>query len=353
MSVPIPAADPLQVPWYYFEALLLLVFPVHLLFMNSVLGSTGIALYAYAKKEKLPRRLAHELGKALPILLAFTINFGIAALLFLQVLYGQFFYTSSIVMGAFWLSVILLVMVAYYALYIFDFRFSTLRRKGLWYLALAMLLFLLVPFLFTNDMSLMLRPPFWAPYFSDPSGTTLNLRDPTLIPRYLHMVVGGLAVGALFVAFYGRFLGKRDEELGRYATTLGMRVFAGLTLVQMVDGMIFLMTLPGKVKMSFLGADPLATAILTAAFLLALLVLVYGFLGKLLPSVALAVPLVYLMSFVRAELRDGFLHPFYHPARLEVLGRYSPMIAFFGTLVAAVPVAVWMLRKAAEAGKPS
>lgn len=351
MSLPIPTTGPIQVPWGYFDALLLLVFPIHLLFMNSVLGSTGIALYAYWKKEETPRRLAHELGKALPILMAFTINFGVASLLFLQVLYGQFFYTSSILMGAFWLSVIVLVIVAYYVLYVFDFRFPHLGRTGLWLLALAMLLFLTIPFLFTNNMSLMLRPQFWSAYFNDPGGTTLNLHDPTLIPRYLHMVVGGLAIGALFVAVYGRFLGRKDPEVGRYATAVGMRVFAVLTLVQMVDGMVFLVTTPGDVMNMFLGHNVGATAILMAAFLLALLALVCGFLGKLVPTAVLAVPLVFLMTFVRAYLRTGFLQPFYAPDSLPVTGQYSPMFFFLGALGIGLLVAVWMLRKASTSGK--
>jgi hypothetical protein len=346
MSVPIPSPDAIQVPWGYFEALLMLVFPIHLLFMNSVLGSTGIALYAYWQKGETPRRLAHELGKILPILLAFTINFGIAALLFLQVLYGQFFYTSSIVMGVFWLSVILLVMIAYYALYIFDFRFPHLGGRGLWYLGLALVLFLIVPFLFTNNMSLMLRPEFWSAYFSDPSGTSLNLQDPTLIPRYLHMMVGGLAVGGLFVAVYGRYLERRDPEPGRLAAKLGMQLFAFLTLFQMVDGMVFLVTLPGEVRNQFFGGNIPATAILLGAFLLALLVLVNGFLGKVLSTVILVVPLVFLMTFVRAYLREGFLQPFFHPATLKVMGQYSPLFLFIGALGVGLPVAVWLLRKA-------
>ena len=349
MSVPIPVPDPIQVPWGYFQALLLLVFPIHLLFMNTVLGSTGIALYACLRKEETARRLAHELGKVLPILFAFNINFGIAALLFLQVLYGQFFYTASIVMGVFWLSVILLVIVAYYALYVFDFRFARLGRRGGWYLLLALSLLLAVPFLFTNNMSLMLRPEFWAAYFSAPGGTSLNLGDPTLIPRYLHMVVGGLAVGGLFVAVYGRYLGRREPEVGELATLLGMRLFAFLTLVQMLDGMVFLVTLPAEIRNLFLGGDLFATLFLLTAFLLALLVLVGGFLGRVLPTVFFAVPLVFLMTFVRAYLREGFLQPIFHPSALPVLGQYSPLYLFLGALGAGLLVAVWLLRKAAVA----
>jgi hypothetical protein len=346
MSVPIPAADAIQVPWPYFKALLLVVFPIHLLFMNAVLGSTAIALYAYWKKGETPRRLAHELGKVLPILVAFTVNFGVAALLFLQVLYGQFFYTSSIVMGAFWLSVILLVMIAYYALYIFDFRFPHLGRRGLWWLGLALILFLIVPFLFTNNMSLMLRPAYWSVYFADPSGTSLNLGDATLIPRYLHMVVGGLAIGALFVAVYGRVLGRKDYELGRYAMGLGMRVFAVLTLVQMVVGMVFLVTLPGEEMRMFLGQNHAATAVLLGAFLLALLALAAGFLGRVVAAAVVAVPLVFLMTVVRAYLRSGFLQPYFHPASLKVTGQYSPMICFFIAAGIGILVAVWMIGKA-------
>ncbi len=48
----------------------------------------------------------------LPLVIAFAVNFGVAPLLFLQVLYGHFIYTSSILMGIFWISIIPALIIA-------------------------------------------------------------------------------------------------------------------------------------------------------------------------------------------------------------------------------------------------
>ncbi len=54
----------------------------------------------------------------LPTLMVFVINLGIPPLLFAQVLYGCALYTSSVLIGTYWISVILLLMASYYGLYL-------------------------------------------------------------------------------------------------------------------------------------------------------------------------------------------------------------------------------------------
>ena len=48
----IPAPDPLPVPWGWFQVLLLLTFVLHLLFMNTMLGTGIIALVSHLKNPK-------------------------------------------------------------------------------------------------------------------------------------------------------------------------------------------------------------------------------------------------------------------------------------------------------------
>jgi len=357
MNELIPAPDYLLVPPAYFKFFLMLLFPIHLLFMNAMFGSAAIAFYAHAKKGELQRKLAHELARILPILVALAVNFGVGSLLFLQVLYGQFFYTSSVLMGVFWLSIILLVMTVYYLLYIYDFRFIGFRGglaaetktppgRGVLVIASAVILLFAIPFLFTNNMTLMLRPEVWKGYFADPHGTILNLGDPSLIPRYLHMVIGALAVGSLFVAAFGRYLTKKDPALGEYATRIGLGAFAFFTFLQVVDGMVLLTFLPGKITSMFLGGSPVATGIFLGAFLLAMIVLSAGFRRNFAVAAGAIIPLVYLMAFVRDHVRRGFLDPVFSVENMEVVSRYSSMYAFIAVLVAGAAVLAWLLWKA-------
>ena len=346
MNPLIPTPDVLPAAWGWFQGLLMLTFPLHLLFMNAMLGAAGISLYARFRGDAAHTRLAHDLAKALPLLVAFTINFGVAPLLFLQVLYGHFLYTSSVLMAVTWMSVPLVLIVAYYAIYLYDFKFAALGRAGILPIALALGIFLYIAFIFTNNMTLMLEPEKWAAYFSQRGGTLLNTGSPTLWPRYLHNVIGGMAVGGLFVAAFGRWKGRKDPEAGALAVRLGLKLFTTLTMVEILVGFWFLLSLPVPVLRLFMGGSGLATALLGLGAGLALLVLSAGSKGNVPLCVGLTVPLVYVMAFMRDVVRSGYLRPVFTPASLKVAPQLSPLALFGVTLVGGLLVIAWMLKQA-------
>jgi len=116
----IPSPDTIPVHWIWFKVLLIITFMAHILLMNIMLGSAIIAFFNGLKKsqDSSTISLQKDISEKITFVIAFTINFGVAPLLFLQVLYGNFFYTSSILMAAYWLSIILLLIIAYYSAYI-------------------------------------------------------------------------------------------------------------------------------------------------------------------------------------------------------------------------------------------
>jgi len=348
MSPLIPTPDTLPVSWGWFQFLLLLTLPLHLLCMNALVGSAGIALVSRFRHDEASHRLAHELAKVMPFLVAFTVNFGVAPLLFNQVLYGNFLYVSSILMAVFWLAVIPLLILAYYALYLYDFRFNALGKAGTVFLAVSLVIFFAIAFIFTNNMTLMLDPVKWTAYFKNDSGTLLNLTDPTLIPRYLHFVVGALAVGGLFVALFGKLKAAKDPDLAAVAVRTGMNTFTYLTLVQILLGLWFIVTLPKEVMLLFMGDDMLATGIFLVALLVAVLTLVAGLKKRVYLSVGSASVLVILMSFMRAYVRTGFHKPYFSASALPVVPQYSPMVLFFITLVIGLVCIGWMVKKVVE-----
>ncbi|MEN8687846.1 MAG: hypothetical protein AB1Z50_09805, partial [Desulfuromonadales bacterium] len=143
----IPTPDTIPTHWGYFQFFLLLTFPLHLLFMNALLGSSVIAIYMHLKGSTQSQGLAYELAKVIPLLIALTVNLGVAPFLFLQVLYGHFIYSSSVLMGMYWLMIIPVLLTAYYAAYLYDFKFSTLGRYGVVTLCCAFLGFLYIGFM--------------------------------------------------------------------------------------------------------------------------------------------------------------------------------------------------------------
>lgn len=346
MTSMVPFPDSIPTAWGYFQFFLLLTFPLHLLLMNALLGSSVVALHAQIKGDGQSRRLAYELAKLIPLLVALTVNFGVAPLLFLQVLYGHFVYVSSVLMGIFWILVIPTLIIAYYATYWYDFKFTVLGRSGVMVLGFAVLCFMAIGFLFSNNMTLMVHPESWRAYFNSPEGTLLNIGDASLWPRYLHFLVGGTAVGGVLVALYGRFLARRDQTLGDYAIALGMKLFFILTLVQLAVGVWFLLALPKAQMMIFMGGNSLATTCFVLALIVIVAALTAAYRGRVFLTVALVAGVVYLMAFMRDFLRTGYLKEYFSPASLSVVPEYSPLVFFLGTLVVGLVLVAWMLRAA-------
>ena len=107
---PLPALDPLPLPApaWLLSALLSLTFFLHVLPMNLLLGGSIIALVARLRGRKDGRSaaLAREIAGVLPVLFAATLTLGVAALLFLQVLYGRAFFSAAVLLAVPWFLVV-------------------------------------------------------------------------------------------------------------------------------------------------------------------------------------------------------------------------------------------------------
>jgi len=346
MNALVPLPDSIPVTWGWFQFFLMLTFPLHLFFMNAVLGTTAVAAYSHLRGDDLSRDLAHELAKVIPLLIALAVNFGVAPLLFVQVLYGNFLYTSSILIGMFWIMIVPLLLASYYATYWYDFRFFSLGRKGVLLLLFAWLIFLVIGFVFSNNMTLMLSPDAWTAYLGNSSGTLLNTSDTTLWPRYLHFMVGGSAIGGLFVALYGRYLGRTNSLLGVRAETLGLKLFLILSVAQIIVGVWFLLSLPRAQMLLFMGRDLPASSIFCAALVLIVVALIGAWRRRLYLTAISAAGLVILMVFMRDFVRRGYLGNIFSLKALEVRSDYSPLVFFLVTLVIGLALVIWMLRAA-------
>lgn len=339
----IPVADTLTAPNGWFQFFLMLTFPLHLFAMNAMLGCGLVAFISHLYPGRAHRELSHELAKALPFLVAFTVNLGVAPLLFVNVIYGHLLYSSTVLMGLYWLAVIPLLIIAYYLAYIYDFRFRQLGNLAMFVLLAVLVLLLAIGFIFSNNMTLMITPASWARWFTTPGGSLLNLSDPTLLPRYLHIITGSLAVGGLFSALYAATVLKSDPEVSEAGQRLGMQLFSWLTLLQLGVGSWFLLSLPKQTMMRFMGGGTIATALLAVGILLAVATLVTGFKRLVLPSLWLTLPLVYVMSFMRDVVRGNFLIPYFNPTTVPVQVQWSPLVLFLVSLVLGLAVVVWML----------
>lgn len=311
-------------------------FSVHLLLMNAVFGGTAIVVvHSFYGGSDISRTLS---GK-LPTLLALAINAGVPPLLFLQAVYGQFSYVSSILMAVFWLAVIAVLMAGYYGLYYHNLRYDILDESGRKWLMMAVLgTISYTGFMLSNKMTLMLRPEVWVQYFSDPDGFILNLNDPVLLPRFMHFVISALAVGGLLCAIIGHRNGRQN-----FIST-GMKWFSRSTLVNIAMGTWFLLALPKNVMLIFMGRDTIATALLCAGLLAMLTMLHAGFTRNVTMATLATVFIVPVMATMRHLVRQQYLSPYFTLDTAPVSGQWQPFILFLISMVIGSFIIIYMLK---------
>lgn len=331
----IPLAEPLPIPWAWFDILLIVTFTAHILFMNALVGSAVIGLVRALKGND---DLTHDVGKKLPPLLALTINMGVAPLLFLQVNYGHFDYVSSVLMGGWWLAVTAVLILSYYGFYIYKFSFDAMshnKRTALFFASLVGLFY--VGFMLTNNMTLMLRPEEWVRYFSE--GTDfLNTGDLSMYPRFLHFMVGAVAIGGLFIALLGQ-IRKVDEYV-----EIGMTWFVRATLVNLLVGMWYLISLPSNMILAFMGSNLPATLTIITSLLSAGFMLSAGFRKHPTSAAIWAVTTVFFMSCTRHWVRSFHLEPWFSIDTTPVTYQYGSLYLFLGFLAVGLAAVGYMLK---------
>ncbi len=366
MTPLVPLADPLAqpAPAALVGALLQLTFFLHVLAMNLVLGGSILALHwRFASRDgDAPERatLLRDFAQALPVAIAATVTLGVAPLLFLQVLYGRVFFTSSILMAWFWLAIVPLVILAYYGAYLLAFRGERLGRKGRWVAGAAALAFATVAFLQVSNATRGLRPETFADaYRRDARGLTLNLADPTLWPRYLHVLFGAIAVAGLALALLGVLRVRRDPALAPWAVRRGTTIFGVASGVNVFVGLLFLIALPRPVLARLVGADTHAMGLLVLSILLGVAVAGAALLalGARRPAratwtlTALLLATLAVMLLLREEIRRITLRNAGVEPSAWVVSQWGPFAVFVVCLALAVVVTLWMVRALARGRK--
>ncbi|HSK08575.1 MAG TPA: hypothetical protein VK911_03300 [Vicinamibacterales bacterium] len=357
----LPYVDPLPLPgpaWLLWS-LLMLTFVLHVTAMNLLFGGAIIGAISRSRSRRSAdaARLSGLLAHALPVLVAATVTFGVAALLFLQVLYGRLFFTAAVLLAVPWFSVILILIAAYYGTYYASIRGKAgagASTAAAWAVTLA---FAVIAFIYSNVMSLVLRPQeFLARAQASGTGFHLNLADPTLIPRYLHVLVGALALAGLGIALWGVVVRRRDAAFGAWMTGHGVYWAAGATMVNFLPGFWWLAALPREALLGLLGQNVVATIIFAVAILASL-----GALALLVPAAFAPDPrrlllgaaaslslTVVLMVLVRDAARRMILAPTGFRTTTWVEPQWGPIAIFGVLLVAGLGAVAWMVFKLAQ-----
>jgi len=339
----IPTPDALQVHWFWLHLLLTLTTFLHLVAMNIMLGAGFIAFVAPFWRGDDVMPLNAHIARTLPYSIAFTINLGVAPLLFLQVLYGQFLYTSSVLMAVYWLAIVGILIISYYAAYVYNL-IDNRSGLGRLYIGATLLLLLTVSFLFSNNVSIMQMPEVWSSYFADRTGWLLNFSDPSLIPRYLHFVASAVAIGGLGIALYFEIRKRRGAADGDEWIKLGCNWFMVATIINFGFGFWFLGALPEAAYDPSTLNGKIFFIMIVASVVTIIPSVAYAQAGRIIPATVWALLTIVLMTLARDILRLTYLKPYFTLSGLPYVPQYSPFIVFLLAFIGAGYLVVWMLK---------
>lgn len=317
---PVPRDLELPLPLGEFELkiLLVLLFLVHIFFVNLMLGGSVFSVIFEIIGLKFPRfdTLARRLAETITVNKSLAVVLGVGPLLCINLVYTLHFYSANALTGYAWIQIVPLVIIAFLAAYLHKYtweRWSGARKRlhistGM----TASFLFLCIPFLFLSNINLMLFPEKW----HEVSGFFSSLRIGNVFPRYFHFIAASLALTALFVsAWLSRKKYPVENKLPGFTRPEIRRLFYRIafyvTLAQLVFGPLLLFTLPYR------GVTNTLFAIILGGIALAALVLVLlraeikapdGRIGRLLiPICALLTLVVLAMGTGRHVYREACL----------------------------------------------
>jgi len=234
-----PAVDPipLPAPIWLLKLLHIVTLALHFVAVEMLLGGLLLAvLFSLFRGSPSSMVAAKALARRLTVVMTYVINLGVPPLLFAQVLYGRALYTSSVLIGAYWISIIAILTLTYWLLYRFSARLEA--GKSAWWVGLsAWVLAGFIARLLSTNMTLMLRPEAWRQMYSaSGAGIYLPTGDPTLEPRWLMMLAGGLFIGGLWLVYLaGRSTFTADEK--SFLAGAGGKIAALFGVVYLVAGL--------------------------------------------------------------------------------------------------------------------
>jgi hypothetical protein len=365
------------------------VFLLHMLPMNLLVGGAVMAVVVAFRSEAEARRLAVWLRRMLFVALVWSLVLGFFSLEVLnEISAPQFggggecrnhpeFGSVSMIPSGFgygrvwplWPFLLLLVVASLLRRHLKPDRPPSRRHATGWILASGAIgASLLCAYALNSDERILLggqstpREVLYILAFgsADLKAWALDV-GPSLLPRYLHLLLAAVAVTGMFAAIHGTHQRGRDRAYGDWVLRYGARWFAVPTALQLVVGFWFLISLPEPARGRLLGGSIAGTVELIVGVLLAVAVLILMTQAAeatnpriLVWSAAATLGLLLIvMVLLREQVRFAYLEEAY--ARLPgcrpgplVLPTVSVMI-----LASGIGLALWLRRRVSDLPPPA
>ena len=254
MDTIFPFGFPLATAFYL--TLFVLTLVLHVLFMNYVLaGTTWLAWSLVMGRVRLgaksveisgsePASSESILADWIPTMLSGAITAGVAPLLFVQILYQREFYTANLLLFNRWMSILPVLIVGFYSLYVLRSNWLTRRHvfvKGL----IGMLPFLCVAFVAyswtENHLLSVQRPDQWRSFYAKDLQVYF---EPQILPRLAVWWLGSISTMCVWLAWQLRYrsvhgLPLDDQSIAKLPTV----ALFGL-IVSMLGGIGYYLSAP-------------------------------------------------------------------------------------------------------------
>lgn len=352
--------DPMGVPFYpvVFQILLVLTFALHIIFVNLVIGGVFMSIYGYFRKGDYYKTLSKSFAKASTVNLSLLIVLGVAPLLFMQVIYDPFWYTSNVLSASWMIGIVFVLMAAFSFAYVFYLKLNHGRKHiATWGIA-AFLLIILVGVIMHAVSYQALFPEQWVNWYVNGSKTNLSgtILHAFELPRFLHFVVASFAITGIFMMLYAWYFKTREDMDKAYLAWVGktgakMAVF--FTVLQMAVGVWWLFSVPSDFHF-YKNPVFIVAGVLAVLFLLVLIEAQSDPQKYALPAAALAFISVLGMTSAREALRVLYVARYHYSVYSYKLNlSYGSTALFVVTFLMGIVIVAYMLTVVFKMGRSS
>ena len=336
--IPSPDVAPLPSPGGLFIFFIVFTLFLHFLFMNLTLGGS-ILMVISRWKNNYGKEISKEIAKFNTFTISLTITTGVAPLLFVQVVYGQFFYSSSVILGWKWLLVLAALSLGYYFYYLYKLAPGD---KGFGWGVAATILFLYIALMLVTNTLLSMQPEKWLAIYTHKI-SPFDVK--TLVPRFLHMILASIAYTGVFLMVYSKLRKSYSEELKNAMYNFGKNSFFGATLLQVIVGPWFLLS-HDKIVLHNLITNPAGLFFLIigiiAAFIGVYLIFVKG--ESIINLSVLMVVSIVSMVIVRRVVENAYFSKFFDWTKLKVNPQWD-VFALFAILLVGLLILLFITLK--------
>lgn len=309
--------DPMGIPFYpfVFQILMVLTFALHIMFVNFALGTSFLSIYGYLRGGDNWSRLSKGMARATTVNISTAMVLGVAPLLFVQVVYDPFWYSSNTLSAAWAIAFVFIMMLGYGLTYVFYLKGKNKSGGGITLSGILAFLLLLLAGVIMHALNYqLLQPEKWLSWYSngnsvDASGTSLYSFQ---LSRFLHFIIPAFAMTGIFMMLYAWYFKERedfDKGYLEWVGKTGANMAFTFTLIQAVVGLWWLFSLPRELNFY---TNPL----FLIGAILGVVLLVYLYNAKKDPakyaigSVLVGFITIFAMSYAREALRMKYVGRF-------------------------------------------